>query len=98
MIAAIRLHPHDNVVVCCRTVRGGERVEVDGVPLVVGQDIELGHKMALVPFAKGDKVLKYGMPIGSMTLSAAPGEWVHMHNMKSDYISAHTRATSGDAA
>lgn len=96
--AVIRLHPGDNVVVCCRTVHAGETVAVDGVALVVAQTIDLGHKLALVPLAPGDKVLKYGMPIGSMTAAAAPGDWVHMHNMKSDYMSAHTRAATGDAA
>ena len=28
-----------------------------------------------------------------MTADAAAGDWVHMHNMKSDYISSHTRST-----
>lgn len=96
--AAVRLDPRDNVVVCCRPVRAGELLPVEGVELVVVQDIDLGHKLALVPLDIGDKVLKYGMPIGSMTAPTAAGGWVHMHNMKSDYISAHTRATSGDQA
>jgi D-threo-aldose 1-dehydrogenase len=26
-----------------------------------------------------------------MTADVATGDWVHMHNMKSDYISSHTR-------
>lgn len=96
--ALILLDPRDNVVVCCRLVRAGERLGVEDVELVVEQDIDLGHKLALVPLQAGDKVSKYGMPIGSMTAPVAAGGWVHMHNMKSDYISAHTRSAHGDHA
>ncbi|GGB26900.1 hydrolase [Sphingomonas metalli] len=96
--AALRLSPEDNVVVCRRPVLKGERVEVDGHVLIVADDVGLGHKLALVPLAIGDKVLKYGMPIGSMTQAALPGSWVHMHNMKSDYMPAHLRDAQGDRA
>lgn len=94
--AAIRLSPLDNVAVCCRTVEPGEAFEVDGHALVVTEQVALGHKLALGPLGIGDKVLKYGMPIGSMTAAVAAGGWVHMHNMVSDYIPAHSRDASGD--
>jgi SAF domain len=96
--AVIRLDPHDNVVVCCRAVRAGEQLRIDDVDLVVGQDVDLGHKLALIPLEIGDKVFKYGMTIGSITTATAAGSWVHMHNMKSDYISAHTRLGPGERA
>jgi hypothetical protein len=94
--ASIHLHEADNVVVCCRSVKAGEILRIGQVELTVTQDVELGHKLAFVALAPGDKVVKYGMPIGSMTIAVAPGDWVHMHNMKSDYLSAHTRTASGD--
>jgi hypothetical protein len=31
-------------------------------------------------------VIKYGAPIGSATRDIAPGEYVHTHNLKSDYL------------
>jgi hypothetical protein len=89
--AVIRLHPRDNIVVCCRAVRAGERLLIDGTDLVVTQNVDLGHKLALIALEVGENVFKYGMPIGSITIATAPGSWVHMHNMKSDYIAAHTR-------
>ncbi|WP_426030828.1 UxaA family hydrolase [Caulobacter sp. DWP3-1-3b2] len=94
--AAIHLHESDNVVVCCRSVKAGEILRIGQFELAVSQDVELGHKLAFVALEPGDKVVKYGMPIGSMTIAVAPGDWVHMHNMKSDYLSAHTRTASGD--
>jgi len=93
--AVILLHPDDNVLVCCRTVMVGETLSIDGDDVVIVQSVELGHKLARCALRAGDKVIKYGAPIGSMTADASAGGWVHMHNMKSDYIGAHTRRASG---
>lgn len=91
---AILLHPNDNVVVCCRPVVAGERFRINAEEEIeVRQATELGHKLARRSLSTGDKVIKYGASIGSMTAPAAAGEWVHLHNMRSDYISAHTRAS-----
>ena len=95
--AVILLHPDDNVVVCRRAVTAGERILIDngGGELIAASDVELGHKLARTRIETGTKVIKYGAPIGSMTQPAEAGEWVHLHNMKSDYMSAHTRAATG---
>lgn len=88
---AIVLHPDDNVAVCRRNVVAGEALPVDGETIVARSDIALGHKIARRFIPQGAEVVKYGMSIGSATAGIAPGEWVHMHNLKSDYISSHTR-------
>ncbi|HRJ73596.1 MAG TPA: SAF domain-containing protein [Terrimicrobiaceae bacterium] len=41
----------------------------------------------------GEKILKYGVPIGSATCDIAFGEHVHLHNMKSDYLPTYTLET-----
>ena len=92
----ILLHEADNVLVCIAPIAAGNRLTIDGRELAVQQDIAVGHKLARHALTPGDKVLKYGAPIGSMTKAAEPGEWVHMHNMKSDYIASHTRDTVRD--
>lgn len=95
--AAILLHPADNVVVCCRPVVAGERIRIgEREHLVVLEAAELGHKIARRALQVGAKVIKYGASIGSATAAVAAGGWVHLHNMKSDYISPHTRALGGD--
>ena len=43
---------------------------------------EDGHKYALRDIAVGEKVIKYGMPIGETTAAVAKGEHIHTHNMK----------------
>ncbi|HEY0682039.1 MAG TPA: amidohydrolase family protein [Steroidobacter sp.] len=96
---AILLHPADNVVVCCRAVSAGERIRVGtDEQIVVLEAAELGHKIARRPMEMGSKVIKYGASIGSATANVPAGGWVHLHNMKSDYISPHTRALGGEGS
>ena len=45
-------------------------------------DLATGHKAALRAIAAGEKVIKYGFPIGYATRDIAPGERVHTENMK----------------
>ncbi|MES2174345.1 MAG: aldo/keto reductase [Pseudomonadota bacterium] len=87
----ILLHPDDNVLICVRAIETGDILPVSGGTIPAREGIAIGHKIARAPLSAGDKVIKYGAPIGSMTADAATGDWVHMHNMKSDYISSHTR-------
>jgi hypothetical protein len=89
--AVLVLHPEDNVVVCRRDVRAGERLVIDGDVVVARADVALGHKIARRAIQCGASVVKYGMSIGSSTSDIQPGDWVHLHNMKSDYIASHTR-------
>ena len=44
---------------------------------------EDGMKYALVPIAKGERVIKYGFPIGCATEDIASGTLVHSHNLRS---------------
>lgn len=85
------LDERDNVVVCCRPVRRGEHVVATGIDIVVQENVERGHKLARHSLRAGDRVVKYGMAIGSMTAPAVAGAWIHLHNMQSDYLRAHTR-------
>ncbi len=91
----ILLHPDDNVLVLAQAIHAGQTIEIDGAALAAPHDVAVGHKIARHALEVGDKVLKYGAPIGSMTAPAAPGAHVHMHNMKSDYIASHTRQATG---
>ena len=89
-MSAIRLSPLDNIVVLSRSVEADTTIEVDGHRLRVASPLGLGHKLALRPIAVGEKILKYGVPIGSATRDISAGEHVHIHNMKSDYLPTYT--------
>ncbi|MCB2190764.1 MAG: UxaA family hydrolase [Deltaproteobacteria bacterium] len=45
-------------------------------------DIPLGHKVALIDFADGDSVTKYGEDIGKVVAKIQKGNHVHIHNLK----------------
>jgi len=80
---AIRLSPDDNVATLLRAVTKGERVRVGDVAVQAAENIALCHKIALVDLKPGDRVLKYGDPIGEATQAIAAGAHVHVHNLRS---------------
>jgi len=94
----ILLHEKDNVLACGRKIHRGDALLIDGVTTAATGDIEVGHKLARVDLQPGDVVLKYGVPIGSITHPTRIGEHVHTHNMKSDYIAITTRRSTGEEA
>ena len=90
-INCVHLHEADNILVCTRHIRPGDTIRYLGGSMTAGEEINIGHKIALVDLAAGDKVYRYGAPIGSMTKAVARGGHVHIHNLKSDYIGIHDR-------
>lgn len=86
----VRLNARDNVAVLFRTLKPEEAIEFDGVRGHFPHGLGLGHKIALQAIAAGEKIVKFGAPIGSATRAIGPGEHVHVHNMKSDYLPTHT--------
>ena len=90
---AILLHVKDNVATALTDLRKGEalHVSLEGVAfdLVLAQDVEFGHKYALRDIARGEDVLKYGLPIGKALVDIRAGEWVHVHNCRSARFGFH---------
>jgi hypothetical protein len=79
------LSPGDTVYVLRDQIDAGDVVMVDGVAGTFAQALGLGHKIARLAVAEGDKVIKYGAPIGRASRAIAPGDHVHLHNLISDY-------------
>ncbi len=80
------LSPADNVLVAIRGIEAGSSLAIGGQQVDVPERIPLGYKLAARHIAAGEKIVKYGAPIGSATRDIAVGEVVHVHNMKSDYL------------
>lgn len=80
------LAPQDNCLVACRRLAACTILNIDGVPLSLTQDIELGHKLARHDIRAGEKILRYGAPIGSASQNIRRGEHIHLHNLGSDYL------------
>jgi Altronate dehydratase len=74
----LRLNASDNVIVAVDALEPG--TSLDGV--AVAQRVPRGHKMAVVPVAEGEPIVKFGQIIGFASKPIAPGEWVHEHNVE----------------
>ena len=95
----ILLDPRDNVLVVRRRVAAGDLLAISGGTVPASRDIPLAHKVARRAIAVGEKVLKYGAPIGTATAAIAVGEHVHVHNLKSDYTPSYVvDAAAGEPA
>jgi len=79
----------DNVLVAKRQIEGGETITVSGESVCMAKPVLLGHKIARCVIDSGEKIMKYGVPIGSATCRIGIGEHVHVHNMQSDYTKTH---------
>ena len=86
----MKLAPQDNVAVALRPLAAGEVVMLGGTELRVARAIAVGHKLAAQPIAAGEKIIKYNCPIGSASAPIAPGDYVHTHNVASDYLPTYT--------
>jgi hypothetical protein len=89
------MSPDDNCLIARTALHAGDAVAIDGVPLRLTQDIAIGHKLARQNLAPGEKVLRYGAIIGSVTQPIAAGEHIHTHNLESDYIPTFTLGQDG---
>lgn len=87
----LHIAAEDNVCVATAPLAAGETVAFRGDTITVAADIGRFHKLAVRPIAAGTKVLKYGAPLGSARRDIAPGEHVHLHNLKSDHTESQTR-------
>ena len=73
-----------------RSVSAGTRLQVGEQTVVIETSLELGHKIAARDIGSGERIIKYGAPIGSAIRDIRTGEHVHLHNIKSDYIPTYT--------
>ena len=74
----IRLHPDDGVLIARASLPPGTLV-AEGLTTV--DRIPSGHKVAIMPFAVGEPVIRYGQIIGFATQAIAPGQHVHVQNI-----------------
>lgn len=80
----LRITPRDNIAVALETLAAGTTHEFAGGNVTPLMEIPRGHKVALSPISAGENVIKYGQPIGHATASIAAGDWVHVHNLKTN--------------
>jgi len=87
----IKLHALDNVGIVISNLKKGEEININEETISVVSDITFGHKIALKNVPVGDKIIKYGVPIGVSTLQIESGAHVHVHNIESLYMKQFTK-------
>lgn len=92
----VLLHPRDNVLISIANLPAQAEFEFEGIGYRLSQAAPIGHKIARYDLAAGEKILRYGVPIGSLFKAVRAGDWVHIHNLKSDYLASHTRTGQVD--
>jgi len=88
MHKAMAHHPGDDVAVAVAPIVAGEEVVVVYVDREGEQrvralaDVPYGHKVALQALAAGAPVTEYSTQVGVTRSAIEPGDYVHVHNVK----------------
>lgn len=85
MKGCFQIHPSDNVAVLLENSPAGPLL-VSGakvMTIMLPTPIALGHKVATVDMDPGSLVIKFGVPIGVATAPIKAGDWIHLHNCRS---------------
>jgi len=82
------LAPGDNIAVARLEIAAGTVLQVAGKSVTLQRAMGFGHKIALREIAAGERIVKYGAPIGSATEAIPLGGYVHSHNLASDYMAS----------
>jgi hypothetical protein len=78
------LDPADNVAVVVEDAKKGDIIQAPEGEIVLLEDVEFAHKVAIVDFAAEQSVYKHSHEIGQMMEATPKGRWIHSHNMKCD--------------
>lgn len=77
----IRIHPKDNVQVALHDLTAGDTVHEEGHSIQIKQDIPAKHKFTMVDLAPGDKVVMYGVVVGTAKQPIIKGGIIGTHNV-----------------
>jgi altronate dehydratase small subunit len=97
MKAALVISDRDNVATALEALEPGRVLELNGRTITVAERIPPGHKVALMPIAVGEPVIKYGSSIGTAVAQITTGSHVHVHNVASGRGRGDVPLPSADA-
>lgn len=85
--SAFQVDAADNVATLLTDAEEGKLLEVVGPEgkseVAALEQIAMGHKIAIAPISECEAIMKFGVVIGIATKMIAVGEWVHLHNCRS---------------
>jgi len=78
----LKLDPRDNVLIALQDFKKGDVVESDGTEYELTSDVPAKHKFVIRDLAQGDRVVMYGVTVGTATASLQRGEAITTRNMR----------------
>ncbi|WP_066053918.1 UxaA family hydrolase [Robertmurraya korlensis] len=84
MKKVLKIHENDNIILALQNIKAGEEITIEGMSLLIKEEIYRGHKIALRDILEQEDIIKYGYPIGHAISSIRAGELVHTHNTKTN--------------
>jgi hypothetical protein len=91
----VRLAAGDNVVVAGEDIGPGTTLRLGGSEVTTAHQVGLGFKLASELIGRGAAVRRGGIVIGTATADIVPGELVHVHNLRSNYIDSYGAESRG---
>ena len=88
----IKVNPSDNVAVALVNLAAGEVINFEGQDITVESDVKMKHKIAMVPFNVGDRIIMYGVLVGKASARIEKGGLLSTANVKheSDKVTGKT--------
>jgi hypothetical protein len=85
--SAFQVQASDNAATLLSEALAGAALTIVGPAgkreLLAREKISMGHKIALAAIPEGEPITKFGIVIGVAMRRIEPGEWVHLHNCRS---------------
>ncbi len=80
--SVLKVHPADNVIVALRNLSRGENVQWEGESFTLQDDIPGKHKFFSRALAAGEKVIMYGVTVGTLQEPVEAGSLMTVGNTK----------------
>lgn len=94
----IKVHPSDNVAVALVNLKEGDSVEFESESIFIRSAVKAKHKISLIKFNKGDRIIMYGVLVGKAHCIIEKGDLLTTDNVKhqSDKVFEKTEAIVWD--
>ncbi len=78
----LKIHPKDNVLVALQNLVKGETIQYEGEAYILQEDISAKHKFFMHDMNTGDKVIMYGVLVGTVQSAVSRGSKMATANTK----------------
>jgi altronate hydrolase len=78
----LKVHPKDNVLVALTDLKKGDTIAYGADTFVLQDDVQAKHKFFTTDLQQGEKVIMYGVLVGTAQKFIAKASWMNTENIK----------------